>query len=143
MNKREKRKITNLKFGIFSDRYSIKYRILYLLRDVKLYFIRRRFVLKHGYAEPALYETAEWFIVAFKEIIYNYRHHASGYPGNMTKEEWNSILDIMLDLLNKMSDDYYWDLNKEEWDPEEDLKKEQAKKEFFKLFSKYFYNLWD
>ena len=57
------------------------------------------------------------------------------------EETYNKILDRMIDLLNKMDennpiyDDMDWTIKIKSMN--------DAKDEFFKLFSEHFYNLWD
>jgi hypothetical protein len=85
-----------------------------------------------------------------KSILPQYKNH-TGTPiviDNYTEEKadeneakWYSIIDRMVELLDLMDEhnvryedlDYAWQYNE----------MNKAKDEFFELFSKYFYNLWD
>ena len=126
------------------------------LRDIPIFIKRIFFTLKHGYSPVAQFETFEWFMDVMKEIITNYRYNRMGSPvvidnffdvkeensnDVVNEEEYNAILDrmiVLLDLMdehNQLYDDMDW--------KEADKKKEDAKNEFFKLFSEQFYGLWD
>ena len=87
-----------------------------------------------------------------REILINYRHNRLGSPcvvefndyetwSEENEKAYDTILDKMIDLLDKM------DENNEIYD-NMDWKTEyetqiSAKNEFFKLFSEYFFSLWD
>ena len=126
------------------------------LKDIPIFIKRIFFTLKHGYSPVAQFETFEWFMDVMKEILTNYRYNRMGSPvvidnffdvkeensnDVVNEEEYNAILDrmiILLDLMdehNQLYDDMDW--------KEADKKKEDAKNEFFKLFSEQFYGLWD
>ena len=126
------------------------------LKDIPIFIKRIFFTLKHGYSPVAQFETFEWFMDVMKEILTNYRYNRMGSPvvidnffdvkeensnDVVNEEEYNAILDRMIALLdlmdehNQLYDDMDW--------KEADKKKEDAKNEFFKLFSEQFYGLWD
>ena len=126
------------------------------LKDILIFIKRIFFTLKHGYSPVAQFETFEWFMDVMKEILTNYRYNRMGSPvvidnffdvkeensnDVVNEEEYNAILDrmiVLLDLMdehNQLYDDMDW--------KEADKKKEDAKNEFFKLFSEQFYGLWD
>lgn len=132
----------------------------YIDRDAALIEIERReelmvgdkrifFTLKHGYSPVAQFETFEWFMDVMKEILTNYRYNRMGSPVVIdnsfdvvvNEEEYNAILDRMIVLLDLM-DEHNQLYNDMDW-KEADKKKEDAKNEFFKLFSEQFYGLWD
>lgn len=137
--------INKLSFGLFMFHGKSWWRNL---KDIPIFIKRIFFTLKHGYSPVANWETFQWFIDVMREILTNYRHFRSGTPdiidsGNEDEniEAYNKILDNMIDLLDKMdeSNPIY---NNMSW-KDADKKKEDAKNEFFKLFSEYFYTLWD
>ena len=137
--------INKLSFGLFMFHGKSWWRNL---KDIPIFIKRIFFVLKHGYSPVANWETFQWFIDVMREILTNYRHFRSGTPDiidsgtkNENIEAYNAILDRMIDLLDKMdeSNPIY---NNMSW-KDADKKKEDAKNEFFKLFSKHFYTLWD
>ena len=91
-----------------------------------------------------------------KQILTYYRDHRAGTPFVLEDESiivnneeqtarneafYDSILNKMLDLLEKMDETNY---DYKELDFKEIYEKqEEAKNKFFELFSKYFYALWD
>ena len=126
------------------------------LRDIPIFIKRIFFTLKHGYSPVAQFETFEWFMDVMKEILTNYRYNRMGSPVVIdnffdVKEEnpndvvneaaYNAILDRMIVLLDLMDENNQL-YNDMDW-KEADKKKQDAKNEFFKLFSEQFYGLWD
>ena len=126
------------------------------LRDIPIFIKRIFFTLKHGYSPVAQFETFEWFMDVMKEILTNYRYNRMGSPvvidnffdvkeensnDVVNEEAYNAILDRMIVLLDLMDENNQL-YNDMDW-KEADKKKEDAKNEFFKLFSEQFYGLWD
>ena len=126
------------------------------LRDISIFIKRIFFTLKHGYSPVAQFETFEWFMDVMKEILTTYRYHRMGSPvvidnffdvkeenpnDVVNEEAYNAILDRMIVLLDLMDENNQL-YNDMDW-KEADKKKEDAKNEFFKLFSEQFYGLWD
>lgn len=126
------------------------------LKDIPIFIKRIFFTLKHGYSPVAQFETFEWFMDVTKEILTNYRYNRMGSPvvidnffdvkeensnDVVNEEAYNAILDKMIVLLDLM-DEHNQLYNDMDW-KEADKKKEDAKNEFFKLFSEQFYGLWD
>lgn len=118
------------------------------LKDIPIFIERIFFTLKHGYSPVAQWEIYGWFMSVMKELLTNHRNNRYGTPviidnGNYDEdiEAYNKILDNMIDLLDKMdeSNPIYDNMD---WKEEHEAR-ENAKNEFFKLFSKYFYYLWD
>lgn len=143
---RKDRKITDLRWGLFN--YRGKY-FLSNIKDIPIYFKRKKFLKKHGYTEPAEWETWLWFITVMKEILTWYRYKRVGTPwiiesypdkrdsDNVITETnekvWDAELDKMISLLDKMNFD----------DVCVSTDAIEAKDEFFRMFSKYFYDFWD
>ena len=116
------------------------------ITKIPLYFKLIHHLIKHGYDEYATWETFNWFIDTMKPILFHYRDHNSvpmidDYTEEESEEMWYGIVNRMIELLDLMDEgnvryqlaDYTWiysEMNK-------------AKDEFFELFSKYFYHLWD
>ena len=126
------------------------------LKDIPIFIKRIFFVLKHGYSPVAQWEIYEWFMSVMKEILTNYRYNRMGSPvvidnffdvkeenpnDVVNEEAYNAILDRMIVLLDLMDENNQL-YNDMDW-KEADKKKEDAKNEFFKLFSEQFYGLWD
>ena len=145
--------INKLSFGLFMFHGKSWWRNL---KDIPIFIKRIFFVLKHGYSPAAQWETYGWFMSVMKEILTNYRYNRMGSPvvidnffdvkeenpNDVANEEaYNAILDRMIVLLDLM-DEHNQLYNDMDW-KEADKKKEDAKNEFFKLFSKHFYTLWD
>lgn len=108
-------------------------------------FIKELFSFIHrGYPYEAVYENYNYFINTQREIFKEYLEHHWGYPGReeaATNEQWEDIVRHMIDLLDKMDENNY------EHNPNEpfanDDKMLKAKDEFFGLYSKWFFDLWD
>ena len=124
------------------------------LKDIPIFIKRIFFTLKHGYSPVAQWETFGWFITVMREILINYRDNRTGTPvvipdyhtddlisENKNIEIYNNILNEMIKLLDKMDEcnSTYNGVSLEEMHSAMD----SAKNKFFKLFSKYFYTLWD
>lgn len=138
--------------------YNKKYWYKNLTR-IPLYFKLMRYLIKTGYDEYATWETHYWFIITMKSILSEYREHHNGvpilidkYPNTIITEKdrslekeneemWNSIIDRMIEMLDYM-DECNPIYSEMDYCQEEQMK-EKAKNEFFALFSKYFYDLWD
>lgn len=136
----------NLWDKVTSIPYVIKRKTRDLYWDIR-YGFQRMF---KGYDSVDIIEMYDGFIKRYHKIITRYRKNMMGYPGFMTVEEWNEIIDKMINHL-------YW---MDENNVEKELMKnapdgylpclntiqnimDKHKNEFFKLFSEYFYCLWD
>lgn len=121
------------------------------LKDIPIFIKRIFFTLKHGYSPVAQWETFSWFIAVMREILINYRDNRMGTPvvipdyniddlisENKNIEIYNNILNEMIELLDKMDECNYLTYNNASLEA-----MNAAKDKFFKLFSKYFYTLWD
>lgn len=103
-----------------------------------------------GYDAVDTFETYSKFVKRYTKILTEYRKYHVGYVAGMTNAEWEAIVDEMLYHLHYM----------DEQNVEEELERDvpnnwmvslntvsdimsKHKDEFFKLFSEYFYNLWD
>jgi hypothetical protein len=116
-------------------------------------------LIKHGYDEYATWETFDWFIYTMKDILVYFRNHHDGYPvahnfDAMLQEELEAEYDKELDemiyhLYYMDQDNVEGELSKgmpEDWIPDYlsvNEIMERHKDEFFKLFAKHFYSLWD
>lgn len=103
-----------------------------------------------GYDNVDVFDTFSKFTDRYSKILAEYRKSHVGYVGTMTLEEWNSIIDEMIFHLYYMNEE---NVNEElkkyvsdNWIPTlETVSKimDSHKDKFFKLFSEYFYSLWD
>ena len=102
------------------------------------------------YDEVDIISLHSKFVERYYKILTDYKNTLHGHPINLTQEEWDNIINDMLKHL------YYMDEENVEkellkgvskgWIPTIDIIEkvtEKHKEEFFKLFSEYFYNLWD
>lgn len=149
----DENKTMSLSWGLFQNRW---YRIDLFARDCFRYIKRIGFVIKHGYPPFARWDTFNWFISSMREILTYYRYNRSGTPWLLDiKKHWptnkeddaknekyyDDLIDRMLLLLDSMdeTDRIYEDK------PYIEIKRliNEAKDEFFEMFSTYFYTFWD
>ena len=141
-NTMSKKDARHLSWGLFWSKNLFK-----KLKDVRIYFKRRRFLLKNGYPPQANYETYYWFICIMRPILQYYIEKREGspmLPGTTEEnchEEWTKVLNTMLEYLNNMDEE---NSKYDEMDLlERDKCMSEAKEKFFMLFTEYFYNFWD
>jgi hypothetical protein len=111
-------------------------------------------LIKHGYDEYATWETFDWFIITMKDILKTYRNEHIGYPvisyddkdlQKASEIDYDADLDKMIALLDDMDEGslkYETEEYQKNWKRRHD-EMYAAKDEFFKLFAKRFYSLWD
>lgn len=103
-----------------------------------------------GYDSVDTFEIFAKFIERYTKILTEYRKTHVGYVGTMTEEEWDGIIDEMLYHLKYMDEETVTEeLEKDvpdDWSASAIIVYEvmdKHKDAFFKLFSEYFFNLWD
>lgn len=120
------------------------------MRDVyyKVYYGFER--MFKDYDTTDIFSVHSKFVERYYKILTDYKNNLHGHPINLTQEEWDNIIDEMIRHLYYMDEE---NVDKElmmymseDCTPscetiDEIMKKH--KNEFFKLFSEYFYNLWD
>lgn len=125
--------VSHLTWGLF-----MSWRPSIFFKDLCIWFGRLIFLLRHGYCPQARWEMFEWHREVMKELLTYFRNHHCGVPFLIDEEEdgkneetWNNIIDQMSLALSEMGDcsDY--------------RAREHAKKRFFRLFSEYYFYLWD
>lgn len=112
---------------------------------------RQRF--KRGYASCDVWELRSWFVNTLRPMLEDLRVHHTGCPDELTDEEWEAILGKMIKLLAIMD---VWDDSaaKEclgipddcftcETEKQINDIKQNATEQFFTLFSKWFWDMWD
>lgn len=141
------------------------YRGLYFWRNIKDVFIligRIFFILKHGYSPIARWDYYAWFIDTTKDILTEYLKDHVGYKiiddtksPEWNKQAWENIIKEMMDCLARMNENAYYDTKPcrydetgdrndlMKWYNEVEKEMEIAKRRFFILMNKYFYDLWD
>lgn len=103
-----------------------------------------------GYDYVETFDIYSTFIERYEKILIEFKKHGNSFPCDTTEEKWNDIIDEMIYHLHYMSED---NVNKELeqyvsdgwipcWETSGKIMSKH-KEEFFKLFSEYFYNLWD
>ena len=133
------------------------------IRNIPRYFKQMHHLIKYGYDEYATWETYDWFMQTMKPILVNYRDNMNStpiivdnYPWQIKTDEdraivkeneakWNSIVDRMITLLDEM-DEYNSRYDDDKYQANWPLVQKEitaAKDEFFELFSKHFFALWD
>ena len=126
------------------------HRLKHIIRDAYWevrYGFQRMF---KGYDAVDTFETFAKFVERYEKILKCYKEHHHGYPSNLTEKEWEKVIDDMLYHIYYMSEH---NVEKElcrnmpeDWTPSAGVVyeiMERHKNNFFELFSKYFYNLWD
>ncbi len=118
------------------------------IQMIPRYFKSMHRLIKYGYDPMATWETYCWFIETMRSILNEYSANRNSYPildlnieTEKNAEIWDNIINRMQILLDDMDEDNpIYDTM--DW-KESDKKRLAAKDEFFHLFSKYFYHLWD
>ena len=120
------------------------------IKEIPLYFRLMHHLIKHGYDEYATWETFNWFIDTMKSILTSFRSNHHCYPvisyddrelQEQSEKEYDADIDRMIELLDSMdecSPKYEHTGYNEQYE-----EMYAAKDEFFKLFVKHFYSLWD
>lgn len=135
-------------FGLFN--YCWLLHLVRFFKDLHIYHLRIKVFKKKDYSEVAEWETFNWFIAVIKPILTSYRDHRTGTPYVLEDEDtvldneekrarneafYDSILNKMLELLEKMNENNY---DYKELGFKELYEKQEAKNEFFELFQNIF-----
>lgn len=132
------------------------------VKDIPHFVGRASYLLKHGYNPVARWDYGAWFIDTTKDILAEYLKNHVGYKiidehkdAVWNEEAWENIIKEMIDCLERMDESAYYDTKPCRYDEtgnSDDLMKWYdevwkeigiAKRRFFLLFNKYFYDLWD
>ena len=141
------------------------YRGLYFwrnIKDISILIGRVFFILKHGYNPIARWDYYAWFIDTTKDILTEYLKDHVGYKiiddtksPEWNEQAWENIIKEMMDCLARMDENAYYDTKPcrydetgdrddlMRWYNEVEKEMEIAKRRFFLLMNKYFYDLWD
>lgn len=105
---------------------------------------------KRGYSQTDVWNIDWWFVKTVKSMLEDFKNVHWGHPTGVTDDEWESILEEMIDHLELMDE-----INAikslgltletfscEDYKKVDDIMTEN-KERFFELFSKWFYSLWD
>ena len=108
--------------------------------------------VKRGYSDRDVWDIDLWFLSVMPKMLQQLKETRHGSPAELGEsyvnddggmvndkchEEWDKILDRMIFLLGEMNEDI------SEISREKVSYREKCKNEFFELFSKYFWYLWD
>lgn len=126
------------------------YTIRNFLENVFEDFKRRWQCFKRGYSQIDVWDIDWWFIRTVKSMLEDFKSVHWGHPTGITDDEWESILEEMinhLELMDEINAIKSLGLTLETFSCE-DYKKvndimTENKERFFELFSKWFYSLWD
>lgn len=136
----------DLWWNIKTPFYKMKRKITNIYYKVRYGFER----MFNDYDSIDRYNTFEKFTERYSKILTDYRKNHWGYPYKVSSDEWDNIIDEMIYHLRYMNEDNVEsELCKdvpENWTPTFKTVNEimeRHKDEFFKLFSKYFFDLWD
>lgn len=137
--------------------------IKYIPKNIK-WFIQRGI---RGYSDQDIWGMDYWFIETIIPMLKQLKNTKHGYPCNMTEEQWEKELDNMIYYFeeideNKCSEknEFEEDFQKTIWENydknKDEIREKWIQREYeisdyrthmkdkaFKLFSKYFWNLWD
>jgi len=147
--------ITDSKNWAREDKWyeSLWYSLIRAKRKIKHFYWRVRYGFERmfkGYDSEDIFDMHAGFVKRYTKILTQYKKNHIGHPGTMTEEEWDGIVDEMLYHLHYMDENNVdEELQKgvpNDWIPTirtTGVVMDKHKDEFFALFSKYFYNLWD
>lgn len=141
-------KVTSLTWALYGIKPRNPFRWLKrTAQDTHTLVKRIWFAIRHGYYPQARWETFEYLIEMFDELLLWYRNDRTGTPfingedsladgwEDRISETYDKYLDEMLELLNRMKEDV------------DTLEEQNARQEytnkFFEMFGNIFYNLWD
>ena len=126
--------------------WRLGFKIKNLYYQVK-YGFQRMF---RGYDDTEVFNMDMTFIDRYLKILKDFRKNHYGYPLGITNEQWDDILDEMIKHLSLMNEDNVIAELKngmpDSFEPNYKTVNEiqnKHKDEFFKLFSEWFYSLWD
>lgn len=111
---------------------SITYKLRELRYELK-YAWQRVWV---GYDDTFVFDMDNTFIKLYKKLFKELLENGISYPYEMTFGEWKDVQEKFIDLLEKIDVDSF-----DIFENKDEIIK--TKNEFFKLFSKHFYDLWD
>lgn len=132
---------------------NLYYKIKNTIRDSWYDFRCRCQRFKCGYSYSDVWDMDYWFMNTVKPMLIHLRDHGSSVPMEFENNEkgWHDTLTDMVCCLNMMDRDQVYrelgfdnmrNMTREDYDTAYNIM-EKNKNEFFELFSKYFYTLWD
>lgn len=134
---------------------NLYYRIKNTISDFWYDFRCRCQRFKRGWAYGDVWDIDVWFMHTVKPMLIHLRDYGIAIPYEFYNEDgnriyWENILTEMISCLELMDEDAareYLSISDSDWSVESYIKTNdlivENKNRFFKLFSKYFYDLWD
>ena len=129
--------------------YKIKNKLFYDINCLRARWQR----FKRGYSYGDVWDMDFWFMRTVKPMLIHLRDHHCGVPIEFENNDkaWSDTLTDMVSCLNMMDESQVYkelgfnnrlNMTKEDYETVYRVM-EKSKNEFFELFSKHFYNLWD
>lgn len=131
------------------------YRIKRWIEDIWYNFRGRCQRFKRGYAYGDVWDMDFWFRRTVKPMLIHLRDYGNSFPMEFdNREEWCAVLNEMISCLYFMEEDNvrnflgfgglggYKKMNQKDYAHVGEIMNNNKDK-FFRLFSKYFYSLWD
>lgn len=126
--------------------WRLGFKIKNLYYQVK-YGFQRMF---RGYDDTELFNMDMTFVDRYLKALKDFKKYHCGHPYELTPEQWNAVLDELIKHLTLMNEDNVIAELKngmpDSFEPDYKTVNEiqnKHKDEFFKLFSEWFYSLWD
>lgn len=122
---------------IYSKRHFIK-NLMHIFDEIKFAFHRGIY----GYTAQDYWNFDQWFVQIAQEMLSDLRENTHSHPGDLTEQEWDSILGQIIFYLGECDLD---NLDKKEFDnyQERYFYMEDCKNKAFDLLKQYFFELWD
>jgi hypothetical protein len=134
MEKNLKRQKIKPSIGLrwFGSKTSMFKNLSYLMRWVKDFFHRGLY----GYAESDVWNMDNYLLRILPPMLYQLKKETHGYPAHLTAEQWDEILDKMIEGFEsyRMAEDR---------DSVIDSKEHKKLTKSLELLKKHFLNLWD
>ena len=121
------------------------YRIRYFFGNKWEIFRQRCQCFKRGFAWNDVWNMNFWFVSTIKSMLEHLLKNHQSHPCDISNDEWNNILQEMIDCLKFMDEDVVLsntyaenEYSADYWEKVENLM-EENKNRFFELFSKWFF----
>lgn len=105
---------------------------------------------KRGWSYGDVWDMNDWFRRTAKPMLEHLLEHHMAYPGIVSNEEWEEILQEMINCLALMDEDAaieYLGIADDDYSSTSyqrvNALMDEKKDRFFELFSRWFYYLWD
>jgi hypothetical protein len=96
-----------------------------------------------GYDDRDVFEFYSNFLKRNTKILKDFKKNNTGYPGDLTEDEWDNILQDIIDYLESADEDVAfvdnWSIENQK---QSDDYAEQNKNKGFDLLKERFFNLW-